>query len=162
VPEDWATPDTLSSFEFTDSVSAISTGSKSLALDSTGTTALIGGNDGSLCTFSVQGQEALQTTQPDGSSINSVVAYNQGDKPLSIVGKASGEVSILSNGTTVASFTSHAGAVTGLALHPCGDLLLSVGVDKSFVYYNLADMTVISQVYTDSGRLTKNDVIIQR
>lgn len=76
----------------------------------------------------------------------------QGDSPLSIVGKSSGEVSVLNNGAPVASFTSHAGAVTGLALHPCGDLLLSVGVDKSFVYYNLADMTVASQVYTDSGR----------
>lgn len=151
MPADWATPDAISSFDFSDSVPTISSGSKSLALDSTGSTALIGGNDGSLCTFSVQGQEALQTTQPDGSSVNDVVAFTQGDKALSIVGKAPGEVTVLDNGVPVASFTSHAGAVTGLALHPCGDVLLSVGIDKSFVYYDLASMTVVSQVYTDSG-----------
>lgn len=129
----------------------LSGGSKSLALDSTGFVALAGGNDGSVCTFSVQGQQAIQTTQGDGSSVNAVVAYTQGVKTLSIVAKSTGEVSVLDNGEAVASFTSHAGAVTGLSLHPCGDLLLSVGVDKSFVYYDLAGMAVVSQVYTDSG-----------
>lgn len=67
---------------------------------------------------------------------------------------------MLDNGQAVASFTSHAGAATGLALHPCGDLLLSVGVDKSFVYYDLSSMTVVSQVYTDSGKSPQNTVSI--
>jgi hypothetical protein len=62
---------------------------------------------------------------------------------------------VLDAGQSVASFTNHAGAATGLALHPCGDLLVSVGVDKSFVYYDLEKLTVISQVYTDSGMSKK-------
>lgn len=83
------------------------------------------------------------------------MAYTAGGKTLSVIAKSTGEVAVVDNGQAVASFTSHAGAATGLALHPCGDLLVSVGVDKSFVYYDLAKMTVISQVYTDSGMLFK-------
>jgi len=138
--------------EFSEAVPILKDAGEALALDSTGSTALIGGSDGSLSTFSVDKQAITLKTEGDGSAINDVVAYTQGNKTLSIVAKASGEVAVLDNDKTVASFKSHAGAATGLALHPCGDILLSVGVDKSFVYYDLESMAVVSQVYTDSGK----------
>lgn len=49
------------------------------------------------------------------------------------------------------TFTSHAGSANGLALHPSGDILASVGVDKSFVFYDLVGGSSVTQVYTDSG-----------
>jgi len=138
--------------EFSEAVPILKEAGEALALDSTGSTALIGGSDGSLSTFSVNKQAITLKTAGDGSAINDVIAYTQGNKTLSIVAKASGEVAVLDNDKTVATFKSHAGAATGLALHPCGDILLSVGVDKSFVYYDLASMAAVSQVYTDSGK----------
>jgi len=138
--------------EFSEAVPILKDAGEALALDSTGSTALIGGSDGALSTFSVEKQKITLKTEGDGSAINDVVAYTQGRKTLAIVAKASGEVAVLDNDKTVATFNSHAGSATGLALHPCGDILLSVGVDKSFVYYDLESMAVVSQVYTDSGK----------
>ena len=46
---------------------------------------------------------------------------------------------------------SHAGEVTAITLHPCGDILSSVGVDKSWVTYDLNTGKPVCQVYTESG-----------
>jgi pre-mRNA-processing factor 19 len=54
-------------------------------------------------------------------------------------------------GDNETTFTSHAGSANGLALHPSGDILASVGVDKSFVFYDLPGGKPVTQVYTDSG-----------
>lgn len=146
--------------EFSKAVPILKDAGEALALDSTGSTALIGGSDGALSTFSVEKQKITLKTEGDGSAINDVVAYTQGSKTLAIVAKASGEVAVLDNDKTVATFNSHAGAATGLALHPCGDILLSVGVDKSFVYYDLESMAVVSQVYTDSGKYNVRIILL--
>ena len=59
-------------------------------------------------------------------------------------------VKIYENGAEIKTFTEHAGAVTGLALHPGGDILASVGADKSFVFYDLNALKRVLRVYTDS------------
>lgn len=70
--------------------------------------------------------------------------------PRVIFSTTNAHVKIYENGTEIKTFTEHAGAVTGLALHPGGDLLASVGADKSFVFYDLNDLKRVLRVYTDS------------
>jgi pre-mRNA-processing factor 19 len=55
------------------------------------------------------------------------------------------------SGAEVASFSSHAGGITALALHPSGEILASVGVDKSYVLYDLSSLKPMSQIFTNSG-----------
>lgn len=54
-------------------------------------------------------------------------------------------------GTDEISFSVHSGSANSLALHPCGELLASVGDDKSFVLYDLVSGRTVSRVFTDSG-----------
>lgn len=68
-----------------------------------------------------------------------------------MVSTSSGTVKVFGDGE--ATFTSHAGSANGLALHPGGGILASVGVDKSFVLYDLEAGKAVTQIYTDSGML---------
>lgn len=68
-----------------------------------------------------------------------------------ILGTSKGSVKVLDSGSEVASFHVHAGAVTGLTVHPGGRILASVGVDKSFVFYDLETLQQVSRGYTDAG-----------
>lgn len=56
------------------------------------------------------------------------------------------------NGSEVASFASHAGEVTAISVHPTGDIVASVGIDKSYVLYDLSANSVITQIFTDAGK----------
>lgn len=56
------------------------------------------------------------------------------------------------NGNETASFTSHAGAATALEAHPTGDILISAGVDKSYVMYDLLTNAVVIQIFSDAGK----------
>jgi pre-mRNA-processing factor 19 len=62
-------------------------------------------------------------------------------------------VKVYESGSEIASFTDHAGAVTALALHPGGDIVASVGMDKSFIFYDLSTLKRALRVYTDSCKL---------
>jgi pre-mRNA-processing factor 19 len=68
---------------------------------------------------------------------------------------ASGAVKIYDGSTEHALFAVHAGPATGVSLHPSGDLLASVGSDKSYVLYDLRslDRHPAARVFTDSGKL---------
>lgn len=100
-------------------------------------------------------ENKVQTAFKAGSAITDSVWF--GEQP--VVSTSSGAVKVF--GDNEASFTSHAGKANGLALHPSGEILASVGVDKSFVFYDLPNGKAVTQVYTDSGkniasRLTKS------
>lgn len=82
-----------------------------------------------------------------GGPVTSAAFYGN----IPIVSTAKGTVQMF--GDEEHTFTSHAGAVNALALHPSGEILASVGVDKSFVFYDLAEKTAITQIYADSGML---------
>jgi pre-mRNA-processing factor 19 len=121
-------------------------GSTSLIADETGESVIVGGSDGVAGIFSIS-ENKLQKSFKAGSAITDAVWY--GTEP--VVSTASGAVKTFGNGET--TFTSHAGSANGLALHPSGDILASVGVDKSFVFYDLVGGRAVTQVYTDSGTL---------
>jgi pre-mRNA-processing factor 19 len=68
-----------------------------------------------------------------------------------VLATGSGAVKVFDRGTEIMSFKAHAGAATAVAMHPSGEILASVGVDKSYVLYDLVEAVVISQTFTDSG-----------
>ena len=85
-----------------------------------------------------------------GSRITDAVCWE--DK--AVFALASGQVKIYEGSREVAAFSVHAGAATGLALHPCGSLLASVGADRSYVLYDLENLKKnqpAARVFTDSG-----------
>jgi pre-mRNA-processing factor 19 len=63
-----------------------------------------------------------------------------------------GSVKIFEDGNQVASLSEHAGAATALSLHPSGEILASVGTDKSIVFYDLVGQKYAARAYTDAGK----------
>lgn len=110
---------------------------------------MFGGSDGVARVFSISQKEVLQNLKGGGGSITD--GLWAGDR--AIIATSTGKVKVFHNRSEVASFSRHAGEAASLALHPGGDILASVGVDKSYIFYDLESSTVATQVYTDSGKL---------
>ena len=88
----------------------------------------------------------VQTLKTDGPVTGATWAGNK-----AVVSSSTGSVKVFENGSEVASFAAHAGEVTAVAVHATGDIVASVGVDKSYVLYDLSTNSVITQIFTDSG-----------
>lgn len=108
--------------------------------------ALVGGVDGVVGIYSLTQKGVVQNLKTDGPVTDATWAGNK-----AVVGSATGSVKVFENGNEVASFASHAGEVTGVTVHATGDIVASVGVDKSYVLYDLSTNTVITQVFSDAG-----------
>ncbi|KAJ5160203.1 uncharacterized protein N7482_007207 [Penicillium canariense] len=147
IPEGWATSDSISAYKPIDSSEPLYPGGRALAVKSTGDVALVGGVDGVVGVYSLSQKGVVQTLKTDGPVTDATWA---GDK--AVIGSATGSVKVFENGSEVASFKSHAGEVTAVATHPTGDLVASVGVDKSYVLYDLATNAAITQIWSDAGK----------
>ena len=108
---------------------------------------LIGGTDGVAGVFSNSQRQMTQTLKGGSGSITD--GLWAGHRP--VIATSSGAVKVFDNGLETGNFTSHAGEATAVALHPSGDILASVGIDKSYVFYDLTSSTPATQVYTNSG-----------
>jgi pre-mRNA-processing factor 19 len=97
--------------------------------------------------YSLAKKSVVQTLKTDGPVTDATWA---GDK--AVIGSATGSVKVFEHGAEVASFNSHAGEVTAVAVHATGDIVASVGVDKSYVLYDLATNTVATQIFCDAGK----------
>lgn len=148
VPEGWVTAETIETFKPTYTSMALYPGGKSLALDNTGDLVLVGGGDGSAGIHSISQNKLIHALEGAHGQITDTLWW--GDR--AILSTASGEVLIFENGSEAARFESHAGSVTALALHPTGEILASVGVDKSYVFYDLNAGKPITQIYGDHGK----------
>ncbi|KAG4422971.1 hypothetical protein IFR04_003883 [Cadophora malorum] len=144
VPDNWVDAETVEKFGVASVSKALYSGATSLALDEAGKLVIVGGSEGVVGIYSIA-EEKVQQSYKAGSTITDAVWY--GSQP--VVSTASGAVKVF--GENEMTFTSHAGSANGLALHPSGDILASVGVDKSFVFYDLLAAKAVTQVYTDSG-----------
>jgi hypothetical protein len=71
-----------------------------------------------------------------------------------VISTSAGRVKMFEGQEEVASFGAHAGDVTAIGLHPSGDIVASVGVDKSYVLYDLASSAIATQVYSNAGTLS--------
>ncbi|KAH7342804.1 WD40-repeat-containing domain protein [Rhexocercosporidium sp. MPI-PUGE-AT-0058] len=144
VPDTWVDAETIEKFGVASASKALYSGATSLALDEAGKLVIFGGSEGVAGVYSIA-EEKVQQSLKAGSAVTDAVWY--GNQP--VVSTASGTVKVFGENET--TFTSHAGSANSLALHPSGDILASVGVDKSFVFYDLPTGKAVTQVYTDSG-----------
>ncbi len=144
VPKEWADSEVIEKFGVATTSKALHPGAKSLAIDESSQLVLFGGDDGAAGIFSIPENKIVESFKA-GSAVTDAVWY--GSQPG--VSTASGAVKVFGDSET--TFTSHAGSANRLALHPSGDILASVGVDKSFVFYDLPGRKAVTQVYTDSG-----------
>ncbi|KAH8425216.1 WD repeat PRP19 family protein [Aspergillus melleus] len=149
VPENWATSDTLSAYQPIANSEPLSAGGKALSINATGDLALVGGADGVVGIYSLSQKQVVQSLQANGPVTDAVWA---GDK--AVVASSTGAVKVFENGGEVANFSLHAGAATAIAVHPTGDIVASVGADKSYVLYDLSTNSVITQIFSDASLLS--------
>ncbi|KAH8806411.1 WD40-repeat-containing domain protein [Hyaloscypha sp. PMI_1271] len=147
VPKEWADAELIEKFGVATTSKALYPGAKSLAVDEAGQLVVFGGNDGVAGIFSIPENKVVESFKAGAAVTDSVWFGNQ-----PVVSTASGAVKVF--GDSEISFASHAGSANGLALHPSGDILASVGVDKSFVFYDLPGGKAVTQVYSDSELTT--------
>lgn len=148
VPEGWATGDAIASYEIKSDIDSQFTGAKSLAVDNTGDFFLCGDSDGAVGVYDLKnGAFTTRSNLGAGAILDGAWANDK-----IAVATSSGSVVVAVEGSAQAKFHQHAGAATAIAVHPCGDIVASVGVDKSYVLYDLHASAVITQIYSDSGR----------
>lgn len=146
VPAEWATSDTISLFKPVRTLDTPCADASFISVRKSDNTALIGSKQG-----------GAYTVQSSDGSFTAVVADTE---PVTAgvwagsrvaVGTSMGKVKIIENGQELASFGTHTGTVTGLSLHPSGQILASASSDKSYALYDLESSQVLTQVQTSSG-----------
>ena len=148
IPSDWATSEVVQSFASLNKSEALYPDARSLMLDTNGDRALFGGVDGRGGIYSISQNKVVQELEVGSGAVTD--ATWAGDR--AIFATSAGTVKVFDKGIEVANLSSHSGRVTALALHPSGDILASVGVDKSYVYYDLSSFKQVLHVFTDSGK----------
>ena len=123
-------------------------GVRSLSNSESGDLVLLGGDNGLAGLYSVSQNKIVQELEVGSGTVTDVIWAGA----RAIVSTSSGVIKIFEDGAEISSFRGHRGKVAALALHPSGDILASVGTDKSYVLYDLASYTQATQVYTDAGR----------
>ncbi|KAF3930567.1 hypothetical protein ABW19_dt0203462 [Dactylella cylindrospora] len=148
IPADWAVPDTIESFKSLSSSDPLYPGGNSISLDDSQNLVLVGGVDGVSGVYSLAEETLSRVLPSQDGAITDTTWW--GAQP--VTASASGVVRVWDeSGNGSATFQKHAGKVSGITLHPSGSLLGSVGVDKSYVLYDLSASKAVSQVYTDSA-----------
>lgn len=146
VPEDWATAETIQAFKPGKSSKAQHAGARAIAVDASGDLALFGGADGDVTVYSISKAKVMHHVQA-GAAVTDVLWTGK----KAVVSTAAGEVKGFNGKKVAFSFAGHAGEATALALHPCGEILASVGVDKSYIFYELSTPSQILQLSTNTG-----------
>ncbi|EEP80115.1 conserved hypothetical protein [Uncinocarpus reesii 1704] len=147
IPEDWATTETVQQFKPVTASDPLYPGGKSLSLNESGELALVGGVDGVAGIYSLTDRSIIASLKGGGGAITDAIWV----KEKAVISTSTGLVKVFENGDEIASFNSHAGEVMALAKHPTGDIVASVGVDKSYVLYDLTTATVVAQIFSDSA-----------
>ncbi|KAK2748123.1 hypothetical protein FQN57_001247 [Myotisia sp. PD_48] len=147
VPEDWATSEVIQGFKPSSTSEPLYPGAESLSLNSSGDLVLLGGADGVAGIYSLPEKRVVTSLKGGGGSIKDTAWV--GDR--AVIATSTGAVKVFEDGSEVASFTVHAGEATALSVHPTGDIIASIGVDKSYVLYDLTNMSVSTQVFSDAA-----------
>jgi len=149
VPEDWATGDQIAGYAVKSTEDSQFTGARKLAVDETGDFFLCGDSDGDIGVYDLKSGAFTTRSNVGAGGITGGAFAND----RAVVSTSSGAVVVTQGGSVVTKFHQHAGAANAVAAHPCGELLASVGSDKSYVLYDLQTAKVLTQIYTDSGML---------
>lgn len=147
VPDDWTTPEAVAALKAKGKPGSGSPGARSLASDADGQNLLIGSETGTADIYSTTNKKIVGKLEGVEGAVTDAIW----DSGRAIIASSAGTVQVFQDGQEAAKFSQHAGAVTALAAHPSSALLASVGVDKSFVFYDLDASKVALQVFTNSG-----------
>ena len=154
MPKDWATPDNIQAFAPIMKIQNPYEGARTICVDAANDLVLLGGTEGKAGVFSISGNKMTEEFSV-GSPVTS--ALWAGGK--AVVATSTGTIKVFENGTEMATLSGHAGEVSDMALHPSGEILASVGVDKSFIFYDLQTSTQALQVGTTSGKNKQNTFV---
>lgn len=147
VPDGWVDSESLGTFSSTNKSDPLVDGPRKFSLDVNGNLALLGGKDGRAGVYSISQQAFLYNFNVGSHAvIDALWAGNQ-----AVLATSGGSVSIFEDGIEVATISAHAGEVTALTIHPSGEILASIGEDKTFVFYDLTSSRPVKQVQTSSG-----------
>ncbi|KAI9796966.1 MAG: hypothetical protein M1825_006280 [Sarcosagium campestre] len=146
-PAGWATVESIEAYKLSHASKILGPGPSIVAIDASGDSALICGHDGSVVVYSLAANSITQNYGPQDAAVTDGLWW--GTK--AIIANSKGQVKILENGGELITLSSHAGATTALALHPSGEILASVGVDKSYVIYDLSSLKAVAQIYSDTA-----------
>jgi pre-mRNA-processing factor 19 len=146
IPDGWVTAEEVAEFTTESSTSLPFSQVSALTIQEEGSYAAISSAQGDTAIYSVdEGKVERQL------AVNEPVTDEIWTATKLIVSTAKGSVKVYDSGREVASLTEHAGPATGLALHPSGEFVASVGADKLIVFYDIQSLTPVGRCYTDSG-----------
>ncbi|OAA53148.1 cell cycle control protein [Cordyceps fumosorosea ARSEF 2679] len=147
VPEGWVKPSEVAAFEIT-ATNALPIAQTS-CLDTEGAYAAVAGLEGKAAIYAVAA-DSLEREITVGEPATSTLWT--GSKL--IFGTGNGGVKVFEGGNQVAAASEHSGPTTGLSVHPSGDIIASVGTDKSLVLYDLASLKRVSRTFVDASLTT--------
>ncbi|PTB38087.1 uncharacterized protein TrAFT101_011808 [Trichoderma asperellum] len=147
VPEGWVSTDEVSSFEPT-TISSLPV-PQATSLDLEGSYAVAGGLSGEAAIYSIEADNVERTVP-----VNEPVTDTLWSGSKVFFATSQGNIKVYEAGNEIGTLSEHAGAASGLSLHPSGDLLASVGIDKSIVFYHLETMKRVSRAYADASLTT--------
>lgn len=150
VPEDWVTSEEVSSFA-TETSNALPV-PQTTSLDVAANYAAVGGLNGEAAVYSIEADKLERQV-----AVNEPVTGTLWTGAKLVFATSQGGVKIYENGSETAALSEHSGPATALSIHPGGDVLASVGADKSIVFYSLATAERVSRAYTDAGEYTSTD-----
>ncbi|CAK7243335.1 MAG: hypothetical protein STHCBS139747_004853 [Sporothrix thermara] len=150
-PADWASNDDVAAFTQIASDDLPVTRATALTVEAADRQyAAVAGLDGNVGIYAVAAH-TLERTLAVGEPLTTAL-WTAGTRI--VLGTAKGVVKIYEAGAEVASLPSHAGAVTGLAVHPSGRILASVGADKTIAFYDLEEATRVSRAHSSASLTT--------
>ncbi|KAI4863946.1 Prp19-domain-containing protein [Hypoxylon rubiginosum] len=147
VPSGWATTEDITSFAIQTTTPLPVSQATTISVEEG--FAAVGGLQGDIAIYSIDSDTVERSLQ-----VNEPVTDSIWDGTKVFFSTSKGSVKVLENGSEIASFSDHAGPATGLAMHPSKEILASVGSDKSFVFYDLANLQRATRVYTNSALTT--------
>ncbi|PHH61607.1 hypothetical protein CDD81_8122 [Ophiocordyceps australis] len=147
VPEGWATSQDISAFESLMS-NALSL-SRVTCLTLEGEFAAMGDVKGEVFIYSLS-SDSMVRQMSVGEPVTDILWF--GEKFFFTT--TLGSIKVYEGGDMLASLSEHAGPATALSMHPGGEILASVGTDKSIVFYETDTFTRISRVYNDHSLTT--------
>ncbi|KAI0177335.1 WD40-repeat-containing domain protein [Pestalotiopsis sp. NC0098] len=147
VPEGWASAEDVSSFGVTTENSSEIEQPTTLSVEED--YAAIGGPSGNVAIYSIEADK-VERSLPVGEPVTDSIWKDS----RVVFATAKGSVKVYESGNEVAAFSDHAGPATGLAMHPSGEILASVGADKSFVFYDLVGLKRATRVFSNSSLTT--------
>lgn len=148
MPDDWATAEDVQAFRPIEKSDSLYPGARSLSTDASGDLVLLGGDNGVAGVYSASQNKIVQEMEVGSGAVTDAVWAGS----RAVVSTSSGVIKVFEGQSEVATFSGHAGKVTALAMHPSGDILASVGVDKSYILYDLTSYKQATQIYTDAGK----------